>query len=124
MKKPFHYGAEEKTFEAAKKLRKEMTPSEKILWKLLRSRSFDGFKFRRQHPIARYISDFYCHEKKLVIELDGRIHNTQESIEYDKKRTEIINENKIEILRIKNEDVLDNIEKIKRTIKEKLELLK
>ena len=120
MKKPFHFGAESKTFEAATKLRKQMTPSEKILWDVLRDRSFHGLKFRRQHPLGRYVADFYCHEKKLVIETDGEIHDTKDAIEYDIKRTEFLNNNQIEVIRIRNKDVLTNIEKVKNIIRKKL----
>jgi very-short-patch-repair endonuclease len=65
-----------------------MTPAEKILWRELRGRKFHGMKFRRQHPAAGYILDYYCHESKLGIELDGEIHNQTDISEYDKKRTE------------------------------------
>ncbi|OHD68135.1 MAG: hypothetical protein A2W19_01955 [Spirochaetes bacterium RBG_16_49_21] len=58
----------------AKKLRKNMTLSEQILWEKLKDRKTCGFKFRNQHPIYRYIFDFYCHEKSLAVEIDGLIH--------------------------------------------------
>ncbi len=70
---PFHADASWKIFENARSLKKVMTPA-KIIWQNLRNRKVSNQKFRRQHPIARYIVDFYCHEAKLVIEVDGGIH--------------------------------------------------
>ncbi|MDM9586019.1 DUF559 domain-containing protein [Nostoc sp. GT001] len=64
--------------ERARKLRKQQTPAEEILWKCLRNRRLLNIKFRRQHNIGRYITDFYCHEKLLIIELDGSIHANQQ----------------------------------------------
>jgi very-short-patch-repair endonuclease len=61
---------------AAIELRKKLTPSEKQLWQALRGGKLGGFKFRRQHPVGRFILDFYCPVCKLVIELDGAIHDT------------------------------------------------
>jgi very-short-patch-repair endonuclease len=103
-------------------LRKNMTESEKLLWNELRGRKLSGFKFLRQHPIiyqgnlVRYnyfVADFYCSEKKAVIELDGPIHGTTE--EYDQFRdSELINMG-IRIIRIKNEE-LDDINQTKEKI--------
>lgn len=72
----------------AQELRKSSTPTEEIVWELLRDRRFLGLKFRRQHPISQYIADFYCAELNFVIELDGKIHNTQQ--EYDAERDELM----------------------------------
>ena len=77
------YGASPEIFKRANSLKKEMTPAEKILWGELRNSKLDGHKFRRQHPIGKFIVDFYCHEKKLVIELDGGIHNNVDVKERD-----------------------------------------
>jgi very-short-patch-repair endonuclease len=94
-----------------------MTPAEKQLWSLLQNSKLLGCKFRRQHPISHYIADFYCHELKLIIELDGGIHNEIGQAEYDEGRTYVLQEFGIRVLRInndelwKNEDyVLDRIE--------------
>ena len=92
-------------------LRRRQTSSEKLLWKELRNRKMDGFKFLRQHPIYYwdgriqkfFVADFYCSEKKLVVELDGEIHLTQ--IEYDEWRDEILNSLELRVLRIKNEEL-------------------
>ena len=98
----------------AKDLRRRQTKEERILWQLLRNRSFLGLKFYRQH-IIRYnagslgikffIADFYCPEKHLVIELDGEIHNFQRS--YDHERDEILKTKEISTLRINNKEFLD-----------------
>jgi cyclase len=71
------YGALPLIFERADGLRKNPTEEEKILWERLKAKKL-GVKFRRQHPIWNYIADFYCHELKLVIEVDGSIHDVKE----------------------------------------------
>ncbi len=111
---------------AARNLRKNQTPSEKKFWELVRNRKLYGKKFLRQHPIVFkyegkerfFIADFYCAERKLVVEIDGKIHEDQ--IEYDTMRTLIINKLEMKVIRIKNE-VLDNIEKVANTLKPLLE---
>lgn len=79
-----HEGAFGKLYQYCKELRQSETTAEKILWKCLRGRKFHGLKFRRQHPLHKYIADFYCHEKKLVIELDGEIHSGEINENYDR----------------------------------------
>ena len=101
--------------ELAKDLRNNMTESEKKLWAYLRKKQIGKYKFRCQHPIYRYILDFYCHEKRLAIEIDGNIHNSQQ--EYDKYRDEFLNSIGIRTLRLRNEDVLNSIEKVIEIIK-------
>ena len=90
-------------------LRKNSTIPEKRVWEKLRKEQL-GFKFRRQHGIGHYIVDFYCPERKLVIEIDGESHFTDEGIEYDKIRSDFLNSIGIEILRFTNEEVMNNIE--------------
>jgi len=68
------YGATASIFENAKRLRKNLTNAERIIWLELSGRKMKGLKFRSQHPIAGFIVDFYCHRAKLVIEIDGEIH--------------------------------------------------
>jgi very-short-patch-repair endonuclease len=63
----------------ARKLRQEHSDPERLMWAVFRDRRFCGFKFRRQHPVKPYVLDFYCHDKKLAIELDGGQHNTTPS---------------------------------------------
>jgi very-short-patch-repair endonuclease len=99
-------------------LRVKETSQEKKLWKFLRNNRL-GFKFRRQHPIDRFIMDFYCPEKKFCIEIDGSVHN-KDSKEYDLSRQEFINSKGIQVIRFWNNEI-DNdlthvIEKIKKEL--------
>jgi len=116
MKKPFNLDASGKIFENAKALRQEMTKEEKIMWGILRNRRLNGLKFRRQHPVLDYIVDFYCHEYKLIVEIDGGIHQLKENIEYDKDRTEIFEEEGLQVLRFTNKEILENIDQVKAAI--------
>ncbi len=75
------YGASALIFARANELKRSMTEVEKILWKELRNRKLNGHKFRRQHPIGQFIADFYCHEAKLVVEVDGEVHDAIEAQE-------------------------------------------
>ncbi|MGA2823834.1 MAG: endonuclease domain-containing protein, partial [Bacteroidales bacterium] len=103
--------------QTARELRKNQTESEGLLWEILRGRRLSGKKFLRQHPIIYtvyqrpyyFIVDFYCAEAKLVIEIDGSIHDT--SVEYDQQRTEILKSKGLHVLRISNDELLD-IEKV------------
>jgi very-short-patch-repair endonuclease len=61
----------------AKELRQEATPAEQVLWNALQSRRLDGHKFRRQHPVGRFILDFYCAKSRLCVEVDGEVHEQQ-----------------------------------------------
>jgi very-short-patch-repair endonuclease len=103
------YGANTKTFAAAHILRKNMTKAELILWKQLKDKKLFKTKFRRQHPIDIFIVDFYSHEFKLVIEVDGEIHNDKDMIEYDINRTSELVKYGIRILRFTNDEVIFNI---------------
>lgn len=94
--------------ELAKQLRKNMTPAEKLLWQHLRNNRLNGLKFRRQQIIDGFIVDFYCHFAQLVVEVDGEIH--QQQIEYDRERDEVLKKRGLRLLRLKNEDVINNIE--------------
>ncbi|OFX18521.1 MAG: hypothetical protein A2033_02330 [Bacteroidetes bacterium GWA2_31_9] len=104
----------------ARELRKNQTVAEQIMWQILRNRKYNKLKFYRQYPIiyeiqANYnykffIPDFYCHEAKLVIELDGKIHDFQK--EYDYQRDLILKEKELTVLRFKNEEILNEIDKV------------
>jgi very-short-patch-repair endonuclease len=109
-------GASFVIFTNAKELRKIQTEAEIKLWDEIRNRKLNGLKFRRQHPIGNYILDFYCHEKRLGIEIDGNIHLTEENIEYDKYRTYELKELGVTIIRFRNEEVIESLEKIKEVI--------
>jgi cyclase len=99
------YGASAIIQQRAKELWKCMTDAEKILWKELRRKKV-GYKFRRQHPINSCIADFYCHEKKLVIEVDSGIHNGPENIEYDCERTKDLSIYGIKEIRYFNTEII------------------
>ena len=96
----------------ARELRTTLTDAENLLWALLRSRRFCGFKFRRQHPVGRYILDFYCHDALLAIELDGGGHADADQKEYDAERTKELDGAGIRVLRFWNNDVLKNTESV------------
>ena len=102
-----YYNASKQVHDYAKELRKSMTNTEKLLWNELRNRKVTNCKFRRQHPIDIFIADFYCHEKKLVIEIDGEIHNSQK--EYDINRTTEMQDYGITVIRFNNEEVESNL---------------
>ena len=72
--------------ERQKELRSDPTPAEYALWQFLRAKQLNGKKFRRQHGIGPYIVDFYCDEGKIVVEVDGSVHDTNEAVEYDQER--------------------------------------
>lgn len=88
--------------EIARGLRKRSTDSEQVVWDLLRNQKFQGLKFRRQYIIRGFVADFYCHELKLALEVDGGIHEQQK--EYDAMRQEVIEREGISVLRIDNAD--------------------
>jgi very-short-patch-repair endonuclease len=94
----------------ARSLRRNMTTAEVILWSRLRSKQIDGHKFRRQQPIFNYIVDFYCHDLKLIIEVDGEIHSLKEVIEYDKKRERILSINGYRLIRLSNFELISDTE--------------
>ena len=98
-----------------------MTDVERMLWQALRSKQFGGYRFRRQHPIGRYIADFACIEQKIVIELDGGQH--QEQLAYDNQRTAFIQAQGWQVLRFWNNDVLNNLDGVLTTIAERLTVL-
>lgn len=93
--------------ECAREMRQSPTDAEALLWTRLRKRNLAGFKFRHQHIIQTYIVDFYCPAAKLVIEIDGSIHNQQR--EYDNERDADLRAMGYKILRFSNENVLNNI---------------
>jgi very-short-patch-repair endonuclease len=92
----------------AKELRKSATIPEKILWSALRARQLGGLKFRRQHPIEPYVVDFYCAEAKLIVELDGESHEGRQA--YDRQREAFLRKLGLTVLRVTNDDVLDNLD--------------
>ena len=95
-------------------LRHEPTDAEALLWYFLKDRSFFGYKFRRQHPFSPYIVDFYCAEKKLIIELDGGHHLQQK--EYDAERTRFLEVQGNKVLRFWNDEVFNRTADVFREI--------
>ncbi len=115
MKDNMHYGASNLIFQKAEELRNNMTLAEEILWKEIHINQWKA-KFRRQHPIAIYIVDFYCHSLKLVIELDGSIHDTDEAKKNDEIREEYLKELGLRVIRFKNGEVYKEMDKVLNTI--------
>ncbi|WP_303318877.1 leucine--tRNA ligase [Flavivirga abyssicola] len=103
--------------ERAKEMRANPTQAEAALWGSLRGKKLEA-KFRQQHLIGDYIVDFVCLDKKLIVEVDGKIHESQ--VEEDAKRTEILENDNYKVIRFTNEDVLSNIESVLKTIREEL----
>jgi very-short-patch-repair endonuclease len=95
-----------KFLDLARKLRKNQTDAEKLLWGILRNRQLLGVKFRRQQPVGPYILDFYCYDYKLCIELDGGQHYTNDGQRYDTDRSAFLKTNEIHVVRFSNLDVL------------------
>ena len=89
-----------------------MTMAEKKLWGYLRKGRTMGVKFRRQHPISRFISDFYCHQAKLVIEIDGGYHYEKEQAESDKGRQVELENLGLMVIRFRNEEITENVEDV------------
>jgi very-short-patch-repair endonuclease len=102
------YGASRNTFEKAHELRKNMTKAEKKIWDELKNRNLFKVRFRRQHPVDIFVVDFYCHELKLAIEIDGGIHLEKKVSEYDEGRTHDIEKFGIKILRFTNDQVFND----------------
>jgi very-short-patch-repair endonuclease len=93
-------------------LRNNMTKDEIILWSRLRMRQVSGWKFRRQQPIFNYIVDFYCHELKLIIEVDGEIHNLPDQIKSDMFRNNILTINGYNVIHFTNHEIETNINSV------------
>ena len=94
----------------AQDMRREMTDTEKILWGQLNLRKLDGLRFRKQHPIGRYITDFCCPSIKLIIEVDGEIHALQK--EYDKNRDDYLKAQGYITLRFSDKQIKENITEV------------
>jgi leucyl-tRNA synthetase len=120
------YSWRERIKSHVRSLRQNQTESEEIVWKLLRNRKFGGKKFLRQHPIIYsyykrplyFVADFYCAEHKLIIEIDGGVHEFQK--EYDEQRDFVMKQKGLKVLRIKNEE-LNNLEKVMEKILQAME---
>ena len=111
MKRGMFYKADPLIFENARELRNKLTPAEQTFWLRLKEQ-FPEYKFRRQHPISIYIADFYCHKLKLVIEIDGSIHNSKEAKLEDDKRQKDLENLGLTVIRFTNEQIRSGAEKI------------
>ena len=111
-----------KMIEIARQFRKEPTKSESILWQSLRGRKLDGIKFRRQQPIGNFVVDFYSSVYRLVIEVDGKVHDSQS--ELDRVRQDFLEQIGLNVLRIKAEDVEKNLPFVLDQIRSKIKGLK
>ena len=98
-----------------KELRREMTPTEKILWQELRANKL-GVHFRRQQVIAGFIVDFYCHKAALVIEVDGDIHDLQQ--EEDARREKVLSEMGLRIVRFRNDEIVRDLSAVVGKVRE------
>ena len=88
-------------------LRTNGVTAEAYMWKMLKH-STSGYKFTRQKPILHYIADFYCHELRLVVEIDGSSHNTLVAVEHDRQRDRDMEALGLKVVRLWDHDVLDN----------------
>jgi very-short-patch-repair endonuclease len=107
-----YYGADSNTLRAAHILRRSMTKAEAVLWKRLKDRKLFCTKFRRQHPVNIFIVDFYCHEYRLVIEVDGDIHSDDIANQYDQSRTEVLNKFGLKVIRFTNDQILYSLDSV------------
>jgi methylmalonyl-CoA mutase cobalamin-binding domain/chain len=117
--KPIKYNPRlpEEIKERVRELRKKATEAEQFMWSILRNRAFHDVKFRRQHPMEGYILDFYCHEAKLCVELDGSQHNEGEQVKYDEERTQLLQEKQgVRVIRFWNSDVLNKTQDVLNTL--------
>ena len=119
-----HKEAIGKLYQYGRELRQDSTEAEKLLWAVLRNRKLNGLKFRRQHPLDKFIVDFYCNEKKLVVELDGNVHDEKANKEYDEARTAMLTGLNVIVLRFKNEEVITNMKDVLKKISDVAETLK
>ncbi len=100
----------------ARSLRRNSTSAERVLWQHLKNRGLSGFKFVRQAPIGPYIADFLCRDMKLVVELDGATHSTDEEIASDQHRTSFLEDQGMRVMRFTNEAVYESAEGVLETI--------
>lgn len=110
------YNASPEIFQRATDLRKNMTSAEKLLWNRISKSQIQGLRFKAQHPIDRFIVDFYCHKVKLVIEIDGEVHEMVEQAERDQGRTAELEAFGLKVLRFSNQEVFENLEDVLKTI--------
>ena len=101
---------------AARQLRLSMTPAEQVLWQALRGKQWDGLKFRSQHPVGRFILDFWYPACRLVVELDGGVYEGQEA--HDEARTKALEAYGYHVIRFRNEEVINDLPSLLERIRE------
>jgi len=121
----YYFHADCATVDFARRLRKKMTPSEKLQWERVRMKNIRGVKFRRQHPMEFYVADFYCHEARLVIEVDGPYHEKKDQQQHDENRTAELDRFDIRVIRFTNDEIRHHLgsvlQKIRQEIEERME---
>ena len=110
--KDMHVGAKPELFRYAQQMRKNPTESEKALWNILRKFRYEGYGFRRQHPVDIFIADFYYHKLKLIVEVDGDVHDSEQAMEYDDGRSAELEKYGLDIIRFTNDQVLKEPDKV------------
>jgi very-short-patch-repair endonuclease len=90
------------------------------MWDKLKDKQYKGYKFRRQHPIHKFIVDFYCHELKLIIEIDGKYHESEEQKNRDLNRTELLKFQGLSEIRFTNEEVMNDIGSVLKKLEEQI----
>ena len=113
-----NYSNHPATKEYRRLLRKTETSTERMLWKRLRGKQLDGYRFRQQHGFGPYVMDFYCPPIRICIELDGGVHDEEKIKIKDEERTEFLKQNKIHVLRFRNEEVEQDIENVLERIRD------
>ncbi len=111
-------GAPSGNFELARQLRERSTVAERLMWDKLKSKQFKVYKFRRQHPIHKFIVDFYCHKLKLIIEIDGKYHDSEKQKNEDFKRSELLQFQGLKEIRFTNEEIINDFESVLKKLEE------
>ena len=112
------YGATPILFSFARELRSNLTEAENALWQKLKKNQL-GVRFKSQHPLYKYIADFYCHKAKLVIEIDGEYHRKQK--EYDVDRSHDLEQLGIRVIRFSNSEVIEDLDQVVSKIRKVLD---
>ena len=113
-----HVAVSDRQRKRAKQLRQTMTRAETLLWRYLKANRIDGLGFRRQVPVRNYIVDFVCHSAKLVVELDGELHDFEERRNADKRRDAFLRSEGFRVLRFTNEQVMSSLEGVVELIRQ------
>ena len=118
MKRLIEYNRKLKS--VSRKLRKDLTPTERALWSKIRKKQLNNFQFYRQKTIGDYIVDFFCPKSKLIIEIDGGQHHESEQIAKDELRTKYLKSKGFRVLRFTNIEILQNLDSVINKILEEI----